>query len=165
MGTNSYFVKIRVRHNSLCRLVHTTTPRWLHRRLDTEVLRVCSVCCGGFPYAHTIVKHIFTPRLIYECPIQLFFSRSSTCIQVDIIQHIEDMFQKLNMVELISTEEIYSFHSYIIRHKSCQDVFFIFTKKFSTWKSECLQVFQRLSTCIQVKSNKYKNADFRKCVL
>nr|DAV17489.1 MAG TPA: hypothetical protein [Caudoviricetes sp.] len=145
MGTNSYFVKIRVRHNSLCRLVHTTTPRWLHRRLDTEVLRVCSVCCGGFPYtdvitrlyntftyAHTIVKHIFTPRLIYECPIQLFFSRSSTCIQVDIIQHIEDMFQKLNMVELISTEEIYSFHSYIIRHKSCQDVFFIFTKKFST---------------------------------
>lgn len=47
---------------------------------------------------------VVPPCLIYECPIQLFFSRSSTCIQVGLIQPIVDRFQKLNIVELISTK-------------------------------------------------------------
>ena len=124
---------------------HTTTPRWLHGTRHAEVLRVCSVCCGGFPYtdvitrlyniftyAHTIVKHIFTPRLIYACPIQLFFSRSSTCIQVDNIQPIIDRFQKLTKGKLISTYRRYvseTQHGWVDFDINLVKMFFSFLQK------------------------------------
>ena len=67
--------------NLFCALPHTmnvqctftTTPRWLHTTLNTNIF-VCVVCCGGFPYTHTITDHFFPliptyPRVLYELKI------------------------------------------------------------------------------------------------
>ena len=58
---NVHYNKSNVK-NERCLLPHTmnvqctftTTPRWLHTTLNTNIF-VCVVCCGGFPYVHTII--------------------------------------------------------------------------------------------------------------
>ena len=68
--SNVWFLRCLLSHTMNVQCTFTTTPRWLHTTLNTNIF-VCVVCCGGFPYTYVITDHFFSlspthpPRLIW----------------------------------------------------------------------------------------------------
>ena len=107
---------------------HTTTPRWLHGTRHTEVLRVCSVCCGGFLTHRQSYNIFYRLRFIslhthtYDTcfsnyPPHVLYMTPPTCIQVDTVRQRKCIYFTHTLFDINLVKMFFSFLQRNFRHE------------------------------------------------